>query len=396
MDIAFTAEEERFRAEVQAFLRERPAETYRTEGMDPGYGSGAYSHEFLEAIAVRGWMTQCWPKAYGGLERPFGFRLVLLEELAAAGAPFAALNVCDQTAEVIIEYGTDELKAEALPNIAAGRVTFWQGFSEPGAGSDLLALRTEAHRDGDQYVINGHKIWSSNAGLSTYGFVIARTNPEAPRHKGVSAFIVPNSTPGVTPRPINCLTGDPYHYEVFLDDVRVDKRYLLGEENDGFSQLLRGLDADRFWARFYKPPYLRRILKRLVAFANQTSRDGRRLAEDAEIRRKFADFDVEIEVLRTLFLRTGWLIHRGDPTPYQTAMYKLQVDELGQRLATFGMALLGAYAISSPGDESARLNGDLAHMYQICWGQTIAGGTSEVLRNTVATRGLGLPRTRRA
>ncbi|MCH9672791.1 MAG: acyl-CoA dehydrogenase family protein [Gammaproteobacteria bacterium] len=395
MDVSFTQEEQDYRAQVQQFLTAHPPESFATQGMDAGYGSGAYSHDFLVALAKQGWLTQCWPLAFGGKALAYTYRLILLEELAKAGAPFAALNSCDQTADVIIEFGTDALQAEVLPRIARGEATFWQGFSEPNAGSDLLALRTEAVRDGDDYVINGHKIWSSNAGLADYGFVIARTARDAPRHKGVSAFIVPNRLPGIESRPINSLTGQPYHYEVFLDNVRVHKSYLLGEENGGFPQLLKGLDADRFWARFYKPPYLRRFLNKLIHYANTETRNGQRLSTDTAVRRQFATFSTELDVLQTLFYRTGWMIGNDHPTPYETAMYKLQVDELGQRIATFGVDLLGVHASSTSTDAAAPLSGEVAHIYQICWGQTIAGGTSEILRNTVATRGLGLPRPKR-
>ena len=206
------------------------------------------------------------------------FKLILLEELAAAGAPFGPLGGCDQTAEAIMRYGSRRLQQEVLPRIARGEVTFWQGFSEPNAGSDLLALQTTAVRDGDEYVLNGRKIWSSHAGIGTYGLVIARTNPTAPRHKGLSMFVVDNTKPGMDIRPIRNMTGGVYHYEVFLDSVRVEKEYLLGKEDDGFVQLLGGLDTDRFWGRFYKAPALQRILKDLVVYANTTTRRGKRLS----------------------------------------------------------------------------------------------------------------------
>ena len=392
MEFGFTSEEDAFRQEVRQFLSDFPPQRFPVDGMDAGYGSGAHSHAFLKKLAERGWLSMTWPRAFGGLERPFMYKLVLLEELAAAGAPFGPLGGCDQTADAIIRYGSPRLQQEVLPRIARGEATFWQGFSEPNAGSDLLSLQTHAVRDGDDYILNGRKIWSSHAGISTYGLVIARTNPDAPRHKGLSMFVVASTTPGLDIRPIRSMTGGGYHYEVFLDTVRVEKDYLLGKQDEGFIQLLRGLDTDRFWGRFYKAPALKRILNELVAFANATVRRGKPLAHDPVVRRQFADLATEIEVLRVLFYRNGWLIKEGLPTRYESSLNKLNADETGQKLANFGMQLLGLYGPLKGGSRWSKLRGSMQHVYQTSLGHTIAGGTSEVLRTTVATRGLGLPR----
>jgi alkylation response protein AidB-like acyl-CoA dehydrogenase len=166
MEFGFTAEEAAFREEVRQFLCQHQPETFPEDGMDAGYGSGAHSHAFLRAMAQQGWLTMTWPRAFGGQERPFMYKLILLEELAAAGAPFGPLGGCDQTAEAIMRYGSPRLQQEILPQIARGEVTFWQGFSEPNAGSDLLSLQTEAVHHGDDYVLNGRKIWNSHAGIA--------------------------------------------------------------------------------------------------------------------------------------------------------------------------------------------------------------------------------------
>jgi alkylation response protein AidB-like acyl-CoA dehydrogenase len=392
MEFGFTAEEQAFREEIRQFLHENPPESFPEDGMDAGYGSGAHSHDFLRKIAEQGWLSMTWPREFGGQERPFMYKLILLEELAAAGAPFGPLGGCDQTAEAIIRYGSQRLVQEVLPRIARGEVTFWQGFSEPNAGSDLLSLQTSAVRDGDEYVLNGRKIWNSHAGIGTYGLVIARTNPEAPRHQGLSMFIVANTTPGLDIRPIRNMTGGVYHYEVFLDTVRVEKDYLLGKEDEGFVQLLGGLDTDRFWGRFYKAPALTRILKQLVEYANTTTRRGKPLAQDPVVRRQLASVATDIEVLRMLFYRNGWLIREGLPTRYESALNKVFADETGQKLAALGMELLGLYGPLKEGSRWSKLHGKMQHIYQTSLGHTIAGGTSEILRTTIAIRGLGLPR----
>jgi hypothetical protein len=391
MEFGFSADAEAFREEIRRFLAEHPPERFPEDGMDAGYGSGAHSHAFMRALGDRGWLSLGWPRDFGGQDRPMVHRLILLEELAAAGAPFGPLAGCDQTAESIIQYGSERLRTEVLPRIARGEATFWQGFSEPDAGSDLLALKTRAHREGDHYVINGHKIWSSHAGIAEYGLVLARTDAGAPRHKGLSMLVVDNRLPGMDVRPIRNMTGKVYHYETFLDSVRVPKEYLLGRENEGFAQLLRGLDTDRFWGRFYKPPSMRRILGQLVEYANATTVRGVPIARDPVIRRRLAEVATDIAALRVLFYRVGWMIERGMPVTAESPLAKVMADETGQKLMALGMDMLGAYAPLREGSRWAKLGGQIQHLYQTSLGHTIAGGTSEILRTTVATRGLGLP-----
>ncbi len=391
MDFARTAEERAFAEDVRRFLRAHPPERFPVDGMDAGYGSGAHSREFLAALAAEGWLAMCWPKAYGGAERPMFLKLVLMEELALAGAPFGPLPGCWQTADAIIEYGTERLRRDVLPEIARGAATFWQGYSEPDAGSDLLALQTTARRDGDHWILRGHKIWSSHAGISRHGLVFARTSQEARRSRGFSMFVVANGTPGMDIRPIRSLTGEVYHYEVFLDEVRVPADLMLGPEGEGFIALLNGLDSDRFWGRFYKAPALERVLRQLVDYANATSADGRRLADNALVRRRLAHMATEIAALRFMFYRAACLIRDGGSITYETAVAKVMADETGQRLAQLGMDVLGLWGSLGEGSPWAKLGGRMFGAYLTSLGHTIAGGTAEILRTTVAVRGLGLP-----
>jgi len=391
VDFSWSAEERAFAEELRAFLRAHPPESFPDDGMDAGYGSGPHSRAFMRALGARGWLSMCWPRAYGGQERPMIDKLILLEELAAGGAPFGPLAGCDQVADAIISYGSETLRRELLPRIARGEITFWQGFSEPDAGSDLLALQTTARRDGDHFVIDGHKIWSSHAGIADYGLVLARTDPASRRHRGLSMLVVDNRRPGVDIRPIRSMTGLVYHYEVFLDAVRVPAEYLLGREHEGFAQLLRGLDTDRFWGRFYKAPALRRILGELVGYANATTVRGAPLARDPVTRRRLAEIATDIAALRLLFYRTGWMIERSMPVIAESPLAKVMADETGQKLMALGMEMLGAFGPLREGSRWAKLGGQIQHLYQASLGHTIAGGTSEILRTTIATRGLGLP-----
>jgi alkylation response protein AidB-like acyl-CoA dehydrogenase len=394
MEFARTAEEHAFAGDVRRFLGTHPPERFAVDGMDAGYGSGAHSREFLAALAAQGWLSMCWPRAYGGRERPMFLKLVLMEELALAGAPFGPLTGCWQTADAIIGFGTERLRREVLPEIARGEATFWQGYSEPDAGSDLLALKTQAKRDGDHWIIRGHKIWSSHAGISRYGLVFTRTSQDARRSRGFSMFVVPNGTPGMDIRPITSLTGEVYHYEVFLDDVRVPADLMLGPEGEGFVALLNGLDSDRFWGRFYKAPALERMLGQLVDYANTAIVDGRLLATNPVVRRQLAHMATELAALRLMFYRAACLMRDGTPVTYETAVAKVMADETGQRFAQLGMDLLGLWGSLRAGSPWAKLDGRLSQSYLTSLGHTIAGGTAEILRTTVAVRGLGLPAAR--
>jgi alkylation response protein AidB-like acyl-CoA dehydrogenase len=390
MDFGRSGPEQAFADEVRAFLRAFPPETFPEDGTDAGYGSGAHSHAFTRALGERGWLSMGWPREHGGQARPMSYLLILLEELAAAGAPFGPLSGCLQVSDSIIRNGSETLQREILPRVARGEATFWQGYSEPDAGSDLLALKTRARLEGDHWVLDGRKIWSSHAGIATYGTVLARTDPASTRHRGLTMLMVDNRLSGMDVRPIRSLTGQVYHYEIFMDGVRVPRDWVMGKPGEGFGQLLKGLDTDRFWGRFYKAPFLRRILGLIVEHVN-TTRPG-----DAVARRRLAHAATEIAALRALFARAAWLIERGLPATGEVSAAKLMADELGQRVLSLGMELLGPYGPLRAGSRWARLRGEVEHQYQTSWGHTLAGGTSEIQRTTIAVRALGLPAEPRA
>jgi alkylation response protein AidB-like acyl-CoA dehydrogenase len=390
MDFGLSDAEQAFAGEVRAFLRAHPVDTFPEDGTDAGYGSGAHSRAFTLALGERGWLSMGWPREHGGQGRPMSYLLILLEELAAAGAPFGPLSGCLQVSDSIIRNGSETLQREILPLVARGEATFWQGYSEPDAGSDLLALKTRARLEGDHWVLDGRKIWSSHAGIATHGTVLARTDPASTRNRGLSMLMVDNRLPGMDVRPIRSLTGRVYHYEIFMDGVRVPRNWVLGKPGEGFAQLLKGLDTDRFWGRFYKAPFLRRILGLLVEYVNSA------MPGDAVARRRLAHAATEIAALRALFLRAAWLIERGLPATGEVSAAKVMADELGQRVLSMGMELLGPFAVLRAGSRWARLRGEIEHQYQTSWGHTLAGGTSEIQRTTIAVRALGLPAEPRA
>ncbi len=390
MDFGLSGPEQAFADEVRAFLRAHPPEAFTEDGTDAGYGSGGHSRAFTRALGQRGWLSMGWPREHGGQARPMSYLLILLEELATAGAPFGPLSGCLQVSDSIIRNGSETLQREILPLVSRGDATFWQGYSEPDAGSDLLALKTRARLEGDHWVLDGRKIWSSHAGIATYGTVLARTDPASTRNRGLTMLMVDNRLPGMDVRPIRSLTGQVYHYEIFMDGVRVPRDWVLGKPGEGFGQLLKGLDTDRFWGRFYKAPFLRRILGLLVDHVKATA------PGDAVARRRLAHAASEIAALRALFLRAAWLIERGLPATGEVSAAKVMADELGQRVLSMGMELLGPYGVLRAGSRWARLRGEIEHQYQTSWGHTLAGGTSEIQRTTIAVRALGLPAEPRA
>jgi len=392
MDFAFSQEEEKFREEVREFLESEPIDKFPCEDDDEGFGFGAWSVAFARRLGEKGWIGLTWPKEYGGQGRSVMELFILFGELAYAKAPAEVIFYTETVGEAIARGGSEELKRELLPKAAAGEVTVWEGFSEPNAGSDLLSLTTRAVQDGDDFIINGQKTWNSNAHLADYGFTAVRTDPEAPRHKGISLFLIDMKTPGVQAVPIKDMAGGEPFSEVFFEDVRVPKKNLIGEVNQGLPFLLGGLEWDRFWGRCVKAPYLRRLMEEIINYCKETKVNGKPLSENPLIRHKLADLAVEIEVCRLLFYRPLMMIHKGQPLSYEACAAKTYADELGQRFLNTAMQIMGLYGQLEKGSKFAPFGGEMEHLYLNSIGLTLAGGSSEIERNTVATRGLNLPR----
>jgi alkylation response protein AidB-like acyl-CoA dehydrogenase len=301
MNFRFSPEEESFRQEIRDFLKENPPEKFPIQDDDEGYGYGAWSNEFLRLLAEKKWLGLTWPAKYGGGGRPPAYLYHLFNELAYGCAPAEALFFVEQGGGTVCRYGNEELKNEIIPKLTAGEVTVVEGLSEMNAGSDLLALKTKAVREGDDYIINGDKIWTSNGHLAKYDLLIARTDPDAPRHKGISAFLIDLELPGVTIRPIPDMAGGKAFSEMFFDNVRVPKRYLVGKENNGFLELLSTLEWDRFWGRCMKASYLQRLLDDLVAYC-VLPENKRALADDKLVQNALAELQIDVRACRVLFL----------------------------------------------------------------------------------------------
>jgi alkylation response protein AidB-like acyl-CoA dehydrogenase len=394
MDFAFTPEQEAWRREIQDFLKDNPPEKFPIQSGEDSWGHGAFSYEFVRLLGSKGWIALTWPAKYGGSERSNTDLMILFEELAWARVPWAAGAICWSMANSILDMGSEELKQEFLPGIGKGETMLWLAMSEPDAGSDLLALRTTAVEQDDCFLVNGQKVWSSLAHLSQYGFLFVRTatDPNTPKWASISTLLLDKSLPGVTVQPMVSMLGDIFHTEVFLDNVRVPKKHLLGEKDQAVLHLAKTLEFDRFWARFPKARFCQRITHDLVQYAKETRVDGELLSQQPAVRAKLVDSAIEIEACRQVFWNIGWKLDKGVSLTYEASAAKVLADDMGLRFFDRGMQILGLYAYAPEADKWAKLKENMRRWYLWTSGDSLAGGTSEIARNTMATAGLRLPR----
>ncbi len=395
MEFRFSPEEEAFRQEVREFLRREWSEDAAEGGAESplGYGGGRGLDEirrFQKKLAQKGWLTLAWPKEYGGMGASVMKQVIFNEEMAYHRAPQQLGVGPDRVGPTIILYGTEEQKREHLPPIANAEVIWCQGFSEPGAGSDLASLQTTAVEDGDYFVVNGQKIWTSLAHVADWMILLARTDPDAPKHRGISYFLVDMRTPGITVRPLIDMTGRHAFNQVFFDNVRVPRKNLVGELNRGWYVAAATLDFERSGINRVMAGV--RLYEELVEYARETARDGRPLTALPTVRHKLAELRIEFEVGRLLAYRVAWVQAQGRIPNQEASMSKLFGSELQQRLARAGMEIMGLGGQLRPGSRWAPMAGRIADYYLGAVATTIAAGTSEVMRNIIAIRGLGLPR----
>jgi len=378
MEFRFSAEDEAFRQEVRAFIRAELPKVREGES-------------FTKKLAAKGWLTMSWPKEYGGQGAPHLRQLVYNEEMAYHRAPGQTMGA-DRVGPTLILFVTEEQKAQFLPAIVRDEITWCQGFSEPGSGSDLASLQTRAVRDGDCWVINGQKIWTSNAQRADYMILLARTDPDAPKHRGITYFLVDMKLPGITVRPLVQMTGQAGFNEVFFDDVRVPANMVVGEVNRGWYVSTATLDFER--SGIGRVIGGLRTFEEVVAYAKATpARDsgGGTLFDRAPVRLALADVALSFEVGRLMSYRVAWMQSRGLVPNYEASMAKTFGTELHQRMARVAYTTLGLRG-QLLGGEWAPLEGQIPMTVLQAVSLTIAAGTSEINRNIIATRGLGLPR----
>ena len=391
MDFKFAPEEEAFRTEVKEFLKQelKPGwdEEFDSESELGVEVQGQFAKDFNKKLAERGWLAIAWPKQYGGMEASVMQQVVYNEEMAYAGAPVGFNMGVAWVGPSLMLYGTEEQKNEFIPKITNLEHTWCTLYSEPAAGSDLAAVETKAVRDGDDWVINGQKIWTTGAHRSNWGWLAARTDPDAPKHKGISMFLVPMDAPGISIRPLVNMAGNHGFNEVFFEDVRIPANYLVGTENSGWYMLAVALDFER--SSIAGSARIRRALGELVSFAKENPQF---IENKPQIRNRLVDTAIEVEIGAALSYRVASMQNEGKAPNYEATIAKLYSTELSQRFASTGIELLGMYGPLHPKSKYAKLKGGMERGYQLAVSATIAGGTSEVMKTIGAIRGLGLPR----
>jgi alkylation response protein AidB-like acyl-CoA dehydrogenase len=396
MNFAYGEKELAFAAEVEQFLDEYLSDSARRAAVSDRHPEqlsqtvdSAAKREFIAALAERGWLGMSWPVEYGGAALSGIYDFMLTEALARRGLPQPGKGV-GMVGKTIIRNGSAELKERFLPRIIRGEIEFAVGYSEPEAGSDAANMQLRAERDGDHWLLNGTKMWTTSAHFADWYWLGARTDPDAPRHRGITLFLIPMDSPGLEVTPIMTM-GDERTNQVFFDKVRVDDDCVVGELNRGWTYICEALDLERFAMMPMGP--LETKTAALFDWAREATRDGRPLTEDPRARRQLALVATELQVARALQKRV-LAAALGDTVPtVESSQYKLFMNEAGQRVADTALDLAGVAGQLRVGQRHTPQDGRFERSYRYTVVDTIGGGTSEIQKNIIATRALGLPRS---
>ena len=395
MNYAFTEKEQQLRREIKDFAKNELPPEWNGGGYAEEYGTDEgweIAQKVSKKLAAKGWLNMAWPREYGGMGVSRTEYLVYREEMAYNTIPGGDMGVggVSWIGQSLILFGTDEQKKKHLAGIASGETYWCTGYSEPEAGSDLANLKTRAVRKGDEYIINGQKVWTSAAHRADWCWLAVRTDPDAPKHKGISVLLVDMKTPGVKVEPLINLAGNKENSEVFYDDVHVPAGNLVGEENQGWGVIMTALSFERtagidFLGRN------QRLLDELTQYCKDTRRNGKALSDDPVIRDGLAQFAIECEIGRLMCYNIAAAEDQGLVPGYEASECKNFTAEMGKRMANFAVNVEGLYGQLGCHDD-APLRGLAQTVYLFSVGDTIGAGTSEVNRTVIATRGLGLPR----
>ncbi|MGE0823477.1 MAG: acyl-CoA dehydrogenase [Candidatus Binatia bacterium] len=395
MDFSYSLEEEKFRQHVRFWLEANAPTDLRGGGdddLDPDERwrrQKAWHRKLYEG----GWIGIWWPKEYGGRGATVIEQAIFNEELGrlgvSSGVNMSGINLLGPT---LIHLGTEEQKQRFLPKILPADEMWCQGYSEPGAGSDLASLQTRAVEDGDEFVVNGQKVWTSWAQHSDWIFLLVRTDPHAPKHQGISYLLVDMRSPGITVRPLVQINGDAEFNEVFFEDVRVPRKNLVGDLNRGWMVAVTTLMFERVaTANFYR---FEKTLGQLCDLARRVELNGRPANEDTTVRQQLAQFAVEAEAIKYNDLRRLTRQLKGLPPGPGGSISKITTTELNMRICNFAMELLGPYAILEKGSPFAVDHARWAYRMLGARAGTIAAGTNEIQRGIIGERELGLPKGR--
>jgi alkylation response protein AidB-like acyl-CoA dehydrogenase len=393
MDFRDTSQEAAFRADLRAWLAANLPADWATRDPQVGRYSPEQARAWSRKLYDGGYVGLTWPKVYGGQSAPYTYQGIFLEESARAGAPAHIGGIgLGMAGPTIIAHGTEEQKARYLQPLLSAEEIWCQGFSEPGAGSDLAGARTRAVRDGEDYLVNGQKVWSSWAQIADWCILVVRTDPAAAKHRGLSYLVVDMHSPGIEVRPLRQITGDPEFNEIFFTDARVPVANRLGEEGEGWQVAMTTLLHERGTLGFALTAALEVAVGKLVKLARTVDSTGRRPADDPLVRDAVAQQWVALQALRyTNYRSLTSLIRTGVPGP-EGSVAKLHWSESNQRLTKLALSLQGL-ASQLDGDGGV-WNGYWQYQQLRSRGNTIEAGTSEVLRNIIAERVVGLPSSR--
>jgi alkylation response protein AidB-like acyl-CoA dehydrogenase len=394
VDLRDTAEETGFREGLRRWLADNLPEGWGTPRWRWPDDRVAFLKDWSRRLYDAGYSGLAWPTEYGGRGAPLTLQAIAYEEFAATDAPeHVGLIGIGMAGPTIISVGSEDQKRRYLEKILTGEEVWCQGFSEPGAGSDLASLQSKATPDGNGWRITGQKVWSSFAHFADRCILLARTDPGAPKHQGITYFLVDMHAPGVETRPLRQITGEAEFNEIFLDDVFVPREDVVGEVNGGWQVAMTTLLHERGSTAFFLLGRLERNLRRLVELASE-----RRLADDPFVRDRVAASFADLQAMRfTSWRALSDLMRKGMPGP-EGSIIKLHWSEANQRLTRLALDILGPDAALARADGGLRGDGQGLGFWQQqqlrSRGNTIEAGTSEVLRNIIAERVLGLPRSR--
>ena len=385
----FTPEQLAWRDEVRAFLAEHASRELVQETLEvQNEGRGPHAQRFMQALQDKGWWALGWPRKFGGLEKDAIDTWIFIDELENAGVPMLPLTVTS-CAPTIMNVGTEEQQEEWIPKIARGDVDFALGYSEPDAGTDLAAIRTTAELDGNEWVIRGQKQWTTMAHMATHVWTAIRTEPDAPKHRGLSMMIIPLDAPGVEIRPIWVWPGLRTN-SVFLDEVRVPRSYQIGNRGEGFYIAAMALNFERL--SLGSIAMARRAFAVVLEVVRSATVDGRPLREDPWIRERVARIQVEIDAARVLTLETAWGLQGGGVPISESSMSKIYASELTQHISDLCTQILGLSGQLHFKEPSVLGEGWMQWLYRLAPMFAFGGGTNEVQRDIIGFMGLGLPR----
>jgi 3-oxocholest-4-en-26-oyl-CoA dehydrogenase alpha subunit len=393
MRIGYTPEQEELRRELRSYFANlmTPERVEALSSVEGEYGTGNAYRDTVAQMGKDGWLALGWPTEYGGQARSAMDQLIFTDEAAIAGAPVPFLTI-NSVAPTIMAFGTDEQKKFYLPKIASGDLHFSIGYSEPGAGTDLAALRTTAVRDGDEYVINGQKMWTSLIQYADYVWLAVRTNPEAKKHRGISMLIVPTTAPGFSWTPVHTMAG-PDTSATYYEDVRVPVANLVGEENGGWKLVTNQLNHERVALVSSQPIFV--ALNAVREWAQNTKDiHGSRLIDSEWVQLNLARVHAKAEVLKLI----NWELASTDevaPSPADASAAKVFGTELATEAYRLLMEVLGSAATLRQDSPGALLRGRVERMHRACLILTFGGGTNEIQRDIIGMVALGLPRVNR-